>query len=253
MFGDITYEDLRFGNLYSAVLLFQSWAARAQSNFVDVDSNSVEPISAPASFPRHYRELSMYTSGMLANPQLMSDLKNQRLFFTGVRLTSRLFTTRHLFIGGNLDAKPLVIHSRSVTDGRQYTYGGGSSVGLQFAPRVGWRWQPFFDVDGGFVAFPHDVPMPNTRRVNMTLDFGPGVTIPLRGNNAMRTGVWLYHFSDGNTAPRNPAFDGVMVYVSCTFRNFSPHLSRQLTKRSTLDPKTDNAVMLQPERVQAGR
>jgi hypothetical protein len=234
-------------------LLLQSVAARAQSNFVDVGSNFVEPVIATASRPHRYRELSIYTSGMLANPQLMSDLKNQRLFFTGVRLTSRLFTTRHLFIGGNLDVKPLIIHSKSVPNGREYTYGGGSGVGLQFAPRVGWHWQPFFDVDGGFVAFPHDVPMPNTRRVNMTLDFGPGVTIPLRGNNAMRTGVWLYHFSDGNTAPRNPAFDGVMVYVSYTFRNFSPHLSRQLTKRSTLDPKTDNAVMLQPERVQAGR
>ena len=234
-------------------LLLQSVSARAQSNFVDSDSNSVEPAFAVTASPRRYRELSIYTSGMVANPQLMSDLKNQRLFFTGVRLTSRLFTTRHLFIGGNLDVKPVVIHSKSVPNGRQYTYGGGSAVGLQFAPRVRWHWQPFFDVDGGFVAFPHDVPMPNTRRVNMTLDFGPGVTIPLRGNNAMRTGVWLYHFSDGNTAPRNPAFDGVMVYVSYTFRNFSPHLSRQLTKRGTLDPKTDNAVMLQPERVQAGR
>jgi len=207
-------------------LLFQSAAARARSNSADVDSNYVEPAITATTSIHHYRELSIYTSGMLANPQLMSDLKNQRLFFTGVHLTSRLFTTRHLFIGGNLDVKPLVIHSRSVPNGRQYTYGGGSSVGLQFAPRVVWRWRPFFDVDGGFLAFPHDVPTPNTRRVNMTLDFGPGVTIPLRGNRAMRTGVWLYHFSDGNTAPRNPAFDGVMVYLSYTFRNFSPHFSR---------------------------
>ena len=106
-------------------------------------------------------------------------------------------------------------------------------------------------VDGGFLAFPHDVPTPNTRRVNMTLDFGPGVTIPMRGNNALRTGVWLYHFSDGNTAPRNPAFDGVMVYVSYTYRNFSPHLSRKLRRQSRLDPNTDTT--LQPERVQAGR
>jgi hypothetical protein len=239
--------------LIALFLLFQSTAAQAQSNFVDVDSNSIEPTITATTSPRHYQELSIYTSGMLANPQLMSDLKNQRLFFTGVRLTSRLFTTRHLFIGGNLDVKPLIIHSKSVPTGREYTYGGGSGVGLQFAPRVGWRWQPFFDVDGGFVAFPHDVPMPNTRRVNMTLDFGPGVTIPLRGNNAMRTGVWLYHFSDGNTAPRNPAFDGVMVYVSYTFRNFSPHPSRKLTRRSTFYPKTDDTVAFQPERVQAGR
>ena len=211
----------------SLLLLFPSLAAHAQSNFVDVSSNAAEPaiITPPSTHP--YGEFSIYTSGTLANPQIMSDLKGQRLFFAGVRTTSRLFTTPHLFIGGNLDVKPLVIHSRTLPSGRQYTYGGGFSVGLQFAPRVAWHWQPFFDVDGGFVCFPHDVPLPNTRRLNMTLDFGPGVMVPLRGNNAMRTGVWLFHFSDGNTAPRNPAFDGIMVYVSFTYRNFVPHFARK--------------------------
>jgi hypothetical protein len=43
----------------------------------------------------------------------------------------------------------------------------------------------------------------------------------------MRTGVWLFHFSGGNTAPRNPAFDGIMVYVSYTYRNFVPHFPRK--------------------------
>src|SRR5271167_5010160 len=85
-------------------LLLQSVAARAQSNFVDVSSNSVEPVTATAGSPR-YRELSIYLGVTLANPQLMSGLKDQRLFITGVRLTSRLFTTRHLFIAGNVDVK----------------------------------------------------------------------------------------------------------------------------------------------------
>jgi hypothetical protein len=207
-------------------MLFQSATARAQSHFVDVDLNSVEPVITATTSTQHYRELSIYSGGTVANPQLMSGLRDQRLFLTGIRFTSRLITTRHLFIAGNVDVKPLVIHSRSVPNGREYTYGGGSGVGLQFTRRVASRWQPFFDVDGGFLAFPHDVPLPNTRRVNMTFDFGPGLTIPLRGNTAMRTGISLYHFSDGNTAPRNPAFDGVLVYVAYTWRNFSPHLSR---------------------------
>lgn len=232
--------------------LFQSAVARAQSNFIEVASNNVEPVTATASSPRYYREFSIYSGVTVANPQLMSGLKDQRLFLTGVRFTSRLFTTRHLFIAGNVDVKPLVIHSRSVPNGREYTYGGGSGIGLQFTRRVASRWQPFFDVDGGFLAFPHDVPLPNTRRVNMTFDFGPGLTIPLRGNTAMRTGISLYHFSDGNTAPRNPAFDGVLVYVSYTYRNFSPRLSHKLTKEGTFDAKTDTTVALQPEQVQSG-
>jgi hypothetical protein len=105
----------------SLLLLFPSLAAQAQSNFVDVSSNAAEPaiITPPSTHP--YGEFTIYTNGTLANPQIMSDLKGQRLFFAGVRTTSRLFTTPHLFIGGNLDVKPLVIHSRTLPSGRQYT------------------------------------------------------------------------------------------------------------------------------------
>jgi hypothetical protein len=45
-------------------------------------------------------------------------------------------------------------------------------------PHFHIRYRPFFDVNGGFLAFTKDTPIPGTRRVNMTLDFGPGVYIP---------------------------------------------------------------------------
>lgn len=158
----------------------------------------------------------------------------EHLFFTDVRLTSRLFTTPHLFISSNLDLKPLAIYSRNVPNCNRNgtvncwkigdTYGGGGSVGFQFALRNSWRWQPFFDADGGLIAFTHDVPFPNTRRVNLTLDYGPGALIHLRGNNAIRAGVWVFHFSNASsTAYRwNPGFDGLMLYVAYTHRNLSP-------------------------------
>jgi Lipid A 3-O-deacylase (PagL) len=204
-------------------------AACAQSAISDLpDSSSIFDISSVPSHHR-YREISFYSGQSFANPQLMSDLSGQHLFFSGVRTTSRLFTTPQLFIGGNLDLKPLAIYSLNRPVGTEYTYGGGGSIGLQFAPRTHWRWQPFFDVDGGLLCFPHDVPLPNTRRVSMALDFGPGTLIPLRENNALRTGIWFFHFSDGNTAPRNPGFDGVMFYVSYTYRNFAPHVHKHFS------------------------
>jgi len=211
---------------FAIVLLFACQAALGQSITAenDVGTNSVSS-GIVSRFPaQHYRELSFFVAQSFSNPQVMSDLGGQHLFLTDIRLTSRLFTTRHLFIGGNVDLKPLALHSVDRPNGRRYTHGGGGGVGLQFAPRVAWRWRPFFDVDGGFLAFPHDVPTPNTRRVNMTLDFGPGILIPLKGDNAMRTGLWFFHFSDGNTAPRNPAFDGFMLYLSYTLRSFPSQL-----------------------------
>jgi hypothetical protein len=39
----------------------------------------------------------------------------------------------------------------------------------------------------------------------------------------MKTGIWLFHFSNGNTAPRNPPFGGCIVYATYTYQNFWPH------------------------------
>jgi hypothetical protein len=204
-------------------------AACAQSATSDLSDSSAAADVSPVSSRHRYREFSFYTGQSFCNPQLLSYLSGQRLFLSGVRTTSRLLTTPHVFIAGNLDLKPLAIHSLDSPKGREYTYGGGGSVGLQFAPRTHWRWQPFFDVDGGLLCFPHDIPLPDTRRLNISLEFGPGALIPLRGNKAMRTGLWYFHFSNGNTATRNPGFDSVMFYVSYTYRNFVPHLRKHST------------------------
>jgi hypothetical protein len=209
-----------FLTLLSQPVFCQSLADESNAS----GGESIQSGTGSESTVKHYRELSFIGAQSFSNPQVMSDFGGQRLTLVDFRLTSRLWTTRHLYIGGDVDVKPLALHSRNTPSGREYTYGGGGGIGLQFAPRTVLHWQPYFDVDGGLLAFTHDVPKPDTRRVNMTLDFGPGVLIPFQGNNALRTGVWFFHFSNGNTAPRNPAFDGFMIYVSYTYRNFAPHL-----------------------------
>jgi len=232
-------HTFRSALLLTLLALAPSSTTYAQSTIADIPASSTISDVSPVSSPRRYREVSFYTAQTFDNPHIISYLSGEHLFLMGVRLTSRLFTTPHLFIGGNLDLKPLAIYSRNIPNCRPYTYGGcwsigdtyggGGSVGLQFAPRNSWRWQPFFDVDGGLLAFTHDIPLPYTRRVNMTLDFGPGALIHLRGNNAIRAGCWVFHFSNGSTAPHhwNPGFDGLMLYVSYTYRNFSPSPSPQ--------------------------
>ena len=158
--------------------LVPSSTTYAQSTVGDTAADATTSDVSPVSSPHRYRELSFYTAQTFYNPQIMSDFGGEHLFFTGVRLTSRLFTTPHLLISGNLDLKPLAIYSRNVPNCKPNgtvncwkigdTYGGGGSVGFQFVLRNSWRWQPFFDADGGLIAFTHDVPFPNTRRVNLT-------------------------------------------------------------------------------------
>ena len=203
------------------VFLLSPIATCAQAPLVRASTSLSDSVDWQFPSAQHYREISIYRAQTIANPQVMSDLGGQHLFVAGARLTGRLISTPHLYVSGNADVKPLALYSQ---DGRQYTYGGGGSFGLQFAPRGEVRWQPYFDVDGGFLAFAHDIPLPDTRRVNMMIDFGPGLRIPLPGNSALKTGVWFFHFSNGNTAPRNPGFDSFMVYGAYTHRNFWPHL-----------------------------
>jgi len=62
----------------SLLLLFPFLAAQAQSNFVDGSSNAAEPAIITPRSTHPYGEFSIYTSGTLANPQIMSDLKGQR-------------------------------------------------------------------------------------------------------------------------------------------------------------------------------
>lgn len=80
----------------------------------------------------------------------------------------------------------------------------------------------FFDVDGGFLAFTNETPIPDTRRVNMTLDFGPGLYIPVGPERWLKMGVQFFHFSNAHAVRLNPGFDTFFVYAAYTFRNIHP-------------------------------
>ncbi len=56
----------------------------------------------------------------------------------------------------------------------------------------------------------------------MTLDFGPGLYIPIDSTHSLKTGVQFFHFSNAYTVRLNPGFDAFLVYASFTFRNIRP-------------------------------
>lgn len=182
-----------------------------------------DPPDSPISnktFFRGTRELSFYAAQSVGYPQVITELPTQRLFFVGARLTSHFIEFRHTTVNWNLDIKPLALYSNDRYGPRKYTYGGGTALGLQFVPHTHWRIKLFFDVNGGLLAFTKDTPVPGSRRVNTTLDFGPGLYIPLHDKQAIKLGVQFFHFSNGDTVARNPGFDGILVYTSFTFQNF---------------------------------
>ncbi len=229
-------QTLRSALLPSILLtLMLPSLAFSQSPPADFSANSSSSLEAapPAkAFFRDYHELSLYTGQSFGYVQLLSSLPDQRLFMIGGRWTSHFFDLPHTTVNWNADVKPLALYSNDyyqqtgftyIAGPRQYTYGGGGGIGLQFLPHQRHGFQPFFDVDGGFLAFTKDTPIPNSRRVNITFDFGPGFYIPAGHNQSIKTGAQFFHFSNADTARRNPSFDSVLIYVAYSFRNI--HLS----------------------------
>jgi hypothetical protein len=74
---------------------------------------------------------------------------------------------------------------------RAYHYGGGGSLGLNLSPRRPRKVQPFFDANIGLLGFTNETPV-NTRRTNFSLQFGPGISLPLSGRNyAAKCDFWV--------------------------------------------------------------
>jgi Lipid A 3-O-deacylase (PagL) len=180
-------------------------------------ASSIDP-AATAQIQR-YRELSVYTGQSFGYPKIMSDLKDQRLSFVGGRFTGLLYRFPHLNLNGNIDLKPLAVYSNDVNGARQYTYGGGVEIGLQIVPHTHWRYQPYFEANGGTIMFTRNIPTSDARRVNLCIDFTPGIYIPTGRNRAMKLGLGFYHFSNDYTVKHNPGFDAFMLYVAYSFRN----------------------------------
>jgi lipid A 3-O-deacylase PagL len=201
-----------------------SSSADSGSNSSNSNSNSssFNPVNSTATtrtFLRDIHELSFYTGQSFGYPLILSDLPGQRLTIVGARLTSHFIEFHHTALNYNFDLKPVAIYSNDIYGPRRYTYGGGGALGLQILPHNHWRYRPFFDVNGGLLAFTKQTPVPDSRRVNMTLDFGPGLCIPIDSRRSLKTGAQFFHFSNAWTARFNPGFDSFLVYVSYTIPN----------------------------------
>lgn len=208
--------------LASFLLPFRTLSQSASEDSATDSATSVNPSPSPGHTWQRYHEISLYAGQSFGYPQVLSDLDDQRILLIGVRMTGRLYDFKHLDLRWNADLRPLALYSNDIYGPREYTYGGGTSVGLQLKPHSSWKLQPYFDVDGGFLAFTKNTPLPDTRRVNMSFDFGPGFYIPMGRNRAIKTGVWFFHFSNGFTVKHNPSFDTFVIYTAYTFRNILP-------------------------------
>jgi Lipid A 3-O-deacylase (PagL) len=185
------------------------------------DAGGASPTQKSAP-PIVYRELQIYGAQSFGYPQILSDLPGQRVTIVGLRLTTRTVYVRprYFTLFWSADIKPLVLYSNDIYGPRQYTYGGGAGPGLLGIPHNHWKNKPFFEVNGGFLAFTKNTPTPETRRVNMSFDFGPGIFLHAGENRAVKIGGSFFHFSNAWTVKTNPGMDTFLVYAAYVFQDF---------------------------------
>ena len=139
------------------------------------------------------------------------------MFAMGVGVRKHLHTIRHADASWTFGIVPVCVPSLPTAEGRAYHYGGGASFGVEFEPRKQLRLQPYFDAGGGVLMFTEPTPVESSRRFNVSLQFGPGVRLPLKGRSSLRMGMWYFHFSDAHTTESNPGFVGFLFYAGYAF------------------------------------
>ncbi|PWT84326.1 MAG: hypothetical protein C5B56_15830 [Proteobacteria bacterium] len=210
--------------MFLLALAFVTWPRTAHGQGSSQPSPPTVDVKTPSSDNvRVYRDITLWGAQSVADPHILGGLDGQRMFAFGARFSQRFYRFSKVNLNGHLEFKPAVVFSQPAAHGeRNYFYGAGGSAGLELEKRRWRRLQPFFDMSGGLVIFTRPAPVPEARRLNFTMEVGPGMRIPLRRRRFMKFGLWYFHFSNASTAPRNPGFDGLLLYVGYVLDNSIP-------------------------------
>jgi hypothetical protein len=105
------------------------------------------------------------------------------------------------------------MRQEKVWDAPGPVYGAGvSPVGLQVYFAASRDVRLFVNGSGGVAWFTRDMPVPDARQVNFSVDAGGGLRWT-RGNRAILAGVKLQHMSNAYMGRQNPGLDGNLVYL----------------------------------------
>jgi lipid A 3-O-deacylase PagL len=152
--------------------------------------------------------------------------------FLGVRGTAPVFRWEALTLAYAAELTPMLIVSDNpvykeafvtqggvtrlmeVEDGSAPVYGAGfSPLGLEGRLRTAPHGQVFGAMAMGLVWFTRDVPVANSRAVNLTAEMGFGLLWEYRERQRLRFGYKYHHLSNSWTAEENPGLNANVFYV----------------------------------------
>jgi hypothetical protein len=154
------------------------------------------------------------------------------LFLVGVRAHYVVETVGSVALAFTADLIPAALVSNNprwrwrvlTADGEEYKYkeitdsglvygAGFSPIGLHVSAPV-WRDVRAYAAGAvGGLWFTREVPLPEARRFNYSLEFGGGLDVAAGATHVVVIGLKVHHLSNMNTARANPGLDGHVFYL----------------------------------------
>ncbi|MBM4244212.1 MAG: acyloxyacyl hydrolase [Deltaproteobacteria bacterium] len=210
--GSRAYGGLR------ALLMAGAFAAVAFSSRALADE---VPSVAPRRGPN---EFGAWGGGSVASTTMIGEWTDFGYGQAAFRYARTLWSNDVLALDWTVDAIPLALLSldRGGSPGseggpKDVVYGAGiAPIGLRLACEGLTGWRPYFATNVGFVMFEERVPATGTK-FNYTWDFGVGVQIFVRDDQALTLGYDWKHISNAYSGETNPGFDASILYVGYSY------------------------------------
>jgi opacity protein-like surface antigen len=90
---------------------------------------------------------------------------------------------------------------------------GLSPFGLKAYVNQHGRTRFFANASAGGIAFTHDVPVDNSRKLNYMCEYGGGLEFARADGRAITLGFRFHHISNGASGQVNPGLDANVIYV----------------------------------------
>jgi len=179
------------------------------------------PSAAPRRGPN---ELGAWGGGSVASTTMIGKWTDFGYGQAAFRYARALWSNDVLALDWTVDAIPLALLSldRGGSPGsgggpKDVVYGAGiAPIGLRLAYEGFTGWRPYFATNVGFVMFEERVPATGTK-FNYTWDFGVGVQIFVRDDQALTLGYDWKHVSNAYSGETNPGFDASILYIGYSY------------------------------------
>ena len=179
--------------------------------------------------PRVYSRIVVESGCSVGNIHLFAFAADRRIIPIGVEYDRRFKDWLHpLHIDYVAEVTPMIFlrepaefapDSKPLTTSRQTNYGTGLwPAGFRVYGGRQKALLPYFIAKGGFLYFGQRPLSQESAKLNFGSQIGGGVEAALNPRLSLRLGFSDFHFSNGNTAARNPGIDFMYFNAGLSWR-----------------------------------